>query len=518
MHNNQFGDYTPPAPPKGQIDIRIGVFFDGTQNNRSNTRAAGNEPGYKPTDEEKKKYNKYSNKDDDSYVNDLSNVARKEYWYKKNDDEYVGKIYIEGIGTQDLKEDSDDVTEHLGVAFGAGQLGIRAKVRKGCEEVIKKVIELKKDKQVNSLTLDVFGFSRGAAAARNFVYEINKSKYSPGSYVAPVQGAKPIPTDSDGYYTELKEFPARGHLGLQLQEKNLKITTITVRFLGLYDTVSSYDPTADNKTISPDFTNDVGELNLNTLKARKIIHFCASDEHRANFMLTLTRNAGGIDFFLPGVHSDVGGCYTHNMKELDRQIMDLDNTWGDGLSDSDYDKILNADLDYLIEQGWFKSGEVVRPNSWHETHINRKGISNRYSFIPLHLLAELVNENYPSTIDFQQIEKNYKIPNGSEDKYYPLDLTKVKSRLKEYLNGSKPKMMYYSNKEIEYFRNNQLKQKKMTVERFNTIVNDHNILIDLRNRYLHWNSRFGEIGYLPNYTLDKKNLKVIRSRKIAPHS
>ncbi|CAH0218756.1 DUF2235 domain-containing protein [Chryseobacterium sp. Bi04] len=517
MHNNQFGNYTPPAPPKGEINIRIGVFFDGTQNNRSNTRAAGNEPKYYPTEEEKQKYKKYSNKEDDSYVNDLSNVARKEYWYKKNDDEYVGKIYIEGIGTQDLKGDSDKITEHLGVAFGSGEMGVRAKVRKGCEEVVKKVVQLKKDKRVNTLTLDVFGFSRGAAAARNFVYEVHKPKYSPLTYVAPVQGAEPISTDSDGYYTELKEFPARGHLGIQLQEKNLKITTITIRFLGLYDTVSSYDPTATNKTISPNFSNDVAELKLNTLKAKKIIHFCASDEHRENFMLTLTRNAGGNDFFLPGVHSDVGGCYTHNMKELNRQIMDFDNTWGDGLSDEDYNKILNADLDHLIEQGWFKQEEVVRPNSWHETYINRKGISNRYSFVTLHLLAEMVNENYPSTIDFEQIEKNYKIPNGAGDEYYSLDLTKVKSRLKEYLNGAKPKMMYYTNKEIEQFRI-QLKQKKMTTERFNTIVNDHNMLMVLRNRYLHWNSRFAEIGYKPNYTLDKKNLKVTRWRRIAPDS
>ncbi|MGH1518363.1 phospholipase effector Tle1 domain-containing protein [Chryseobacterium sp. JK1] len=515
MSNIVFGNYSPPPPPKGEINIRIGIFFDGTQNNRSNTKAGGNEPDYKRTEEEKKKYDKYSNKDDDSYENDLSNVARKEYWY--NTEDYVAKIYIEGIGTENLKADSDDLTDHLGVAFGAGSMGIRAKVRKGCEEIVKKVIELKKDKRVNTLTLDVFGFSRGAAAARNFVYEINKSKYYPLSYVPPVQGAKAVPTDSDGYYTALKELPGRGHLGLKLQEQKINIETISVRVLGLYDTVSSYDPNATNKTISPDFTNDVEELHLNTLKAKKIIHFCASDEHRENFMITLTRNAGGNDFFLPGVHSDVGGCYTHNMKELNRQIMDLDNTWGDGLSDSDYDKILNNDLNDLIEQGWFKRSEVVAPNSWHETHINRQGISNRYSFVTLQLLTEMINETYEGTFNLAKIAENYKIPNGTENKYYPLDLTKVKTRLQEYIKGTKPKMSYYTNKEIEAFRK-QWEQKKMTTEKFNTIVNDHNMLMDLRNRYIHWNSRFGEIGYRPNYTLDKKNLKVTRWRRIAPNS
>ena len=37
--NVSFGTYTPPPLPKGTIDIRIGVFFDGTQNNRTNTNA-----------------------------------------------------------------------------------------------------------------------------------------------------------------------------------------------------------------------------------------------------------------------------------------------------------------------------------------------------------------------------------------------------------------------------------------------------------------------------------------------
>ena len=40
--NIQFGEYSPPQPPKGQIDIRIGVFLDGTMNNRTNTNIQAN--------------------------------------------------------------------------------------------------------------------------------------------------------------------------------------------------------------------------------------------------------------------------------------------------------------------------------------------------------------------------------------------------------------------------------------------------------------------------------------------
>ena len=35
--NIQFGTYTPPPPPKKTFDIAIGVFFDGTLNNKTNT-------------------------------------------------------------------------------------------------------------------------------------------------------------------------------------------------------------------------------------------------------------------------------------------------------------------------------------------------------------------------------------------------------------------------------------------------------------------------------------------------
>jgi hypothetical protein len=305
-------------------------------------------------------------------------------------------------------------------------------------------------------------------------------------------------------------------LGAILDDTQVEYASIQIRFLGVYDTVSSYDPNASEVTSSPNFNNDVAELNLNTLKAKKIIHFCAADEHRENFMLTRVQLGGGTDFFLPGVHSDVGGCYTHNMSES-KQIMDFDNTWGDGLSDEEYNTALNIDLNNLIEQGWFKRPEVVAPNSWHETYINRAKISNRYSFIPLHIMSEQVNKNYSNTIDMINVNKSYRIPNGTEDKYYPLDLTKVKKRLDDYVNGLAPQMTYYTNGQIEELRK-QLAAKKITANKFNVIVEDHNLLIYLRNRYLHWNSKFGELGYNPHFTFDKKTLQIKRFRQMAFNS
>ena len=143
--NISFNTYTPPPPPKGTIDIRIGIFFDGTQNNRTNTNSRLGIEGEKG----KKAYDKKSNKKDDSYENDYSNVARKELWYNKSTAKFVDSIYIEGIGTDDFLEDTDNKTDHLGVAFGAGRQGIIAKVRKGCEKIAEKADKLKGTKILN---------------------------------------------------------------------------------------------------------------------------------------------------------------------------------------------------------------------------------------------------------------------------------------------------------------------------------------------------------------------------------
>lgn len=511
--NISFGDYAPPPPPKGTINIRIGVFFDGTQNNRSNSRAGGNDPNYTAiTDKEKKAFKKMSNKDDDSYMNDLSNVARKELWYKK--DSYTESVYVEGIGTDDLEEDSDDLTNHLGVAFGAGSQGVVAKVEKGCELIAKKVESLSGKDDVNVLTLDVYGFSRGAAAARHFVYlmSLKKSKLQLGS---PTNSLGKVQSPLTNTQNTL-EIPAWGALGKELEKRNKKIALVKVRFLGLYDTVSSYDPNASNYTRNPDYTNDVAELNLNTIThAKKIIHFCAADEHRKNFMLTPTKTAGGTDYYLPGVHSDVGGCYTDNMEEKNVQIMDIDNTWNTHYTDKEYKAILNNDLKNLIEQGWFKKEEVVTPNYALETYINRKNIRNTYSFVTLYLMAEKTNKEYTNTIDMAKLETRHIIPEGKDQD--GLSLLDLKARLWDYINDNEPQMKYYTNKEIEVFRAKHT-AKEITTTEFNRIVKDHNMLLVLRNKYIHWNSNFDSTvgAYEPNYRI--QNNTILRTRLKEPNS
>jgi hypothetical protein len=175
-----FGDYTPPKIETRKDDLIIGVFFDGTNNNKNNTnakeyydkRARGEKLTEKETisAEAYKKHGK--NSTGSSYYNAWSNVARL-------CDAYPDKlaVYVDGIGTETEKGDSV-----LGAGFGTGFIfagtGILGKVEEGCKKLADTILKQnKKNKVIPILYLDVFGFSRGAAAARVFLDEISKKPY-----------------------------------------------------------------------------------------------------------------------------------------------------------------------------------------------------------------------------------------------------------------------------------------------------------------------------------------------------
>src|SRR5690606_33520369 len=128
-------------------------------------------------------------------------VARLWDFYDKN----FG-IYIEGIGTEDLQKDDTN-----GYAFGAGKTGVRGKVRKACEKIGERIKELVTKKKVHTLTFDVFGFSRGATASRNFVYEVNKGECKSQKKIIHTNSMAPpieLKIDSDGYTVSESDLPA----------------------------------------------------------------------------------------------------------------------------------------------------------------------------------------------------------------------------------------------------------------------------------------------------------------------
>ncbi len=278
----------PPTSPTEEIkkvNITMGVFFDGTKNNKYNIDFGDNiKKGWR--------YLTSKVKTTDSYESSYSNVAKlwdMYYVNNKGNADSIAKVYIEGPGTSSPERDwnsrfkdeegfvsSKEGDTTGGSAFGNGQTGVNAKVERACDLICQKLSSLIRGEKISlgTLTLDVFGFSRGAAEARCFVNCIEKDKRQ----IANV--SKRIPMNS-------------------------------------FDTVSSFAP---NSSISPDFTNDVKELALNIPNfmpsVEEIVHFVAADEYRENFSLTTIDSASnGMQVVLPGAHSDVGGGYNEHEKE-----------------------------------------------------------------------------------------------------------------------------------------------------------------------------------------------------------
>ncbi len=361
---------------------------------------------------------------DNSLMNDFTNVAR--LYMCCNQEEYG--IYIEGIGTEDGKKD-----EGAGFQYGSGTTGIRGKVRKGCEKLAKEIKKNKKEgKAIKSVTLDVFGFSRGAAAARNFVYEVKGKKREEDLKIQKkreVVGYKQntfrnygndyqtsVPVYSDNYYDkdDVKierldcldngKMPKFGYLGYYLlkqglTKEELQEISLRIRFIGVYDTVSSYEEFGDDfssvvkgirHSVASYFENDVEQLQLNNLgNFVKAVHYTAMDEHRQNFALTRLKASGGSckEFALPGVHCDIGGAYETGLEVVDEiETSNHKPFW-----------FLSKYREELIEKGWFSEEQLTINNKflnfltkgiWHRKLTGKRFLKKEYSYIPLHFMEQ----------------------------------------------------------------------------------------------------------------------------------
>ncbi|WP_125718792.1 T6SS phospholipase effector Tle1-like catalytic domain-containing protein [Flavobacterium ustbae] len=452
-----FGDYIPPKKVTKTKDLTIGVFFDGTNNNKNNTKAKEyynkRAKGRKLTPEETisaEAYKKHGlDKESSSYYNAWSNVARLSDAYPEKD-----MVYVDGIGTE--KEKSDSVLgAGLGSSFVFEGTGILDKVKEGCKKLAETVGTNNK-KEIDILYLDVFGFSRGAAAARVFLDEISQKAYP----------------------SSLNRKNKGGHLGYFLAKNDIKVNLIKVRFLGLFDTVSSYSTIIDGK---PNFDDDIKQLPLNNLsKATTVMHFIAMDEHRNNFSLTSTSVGKQREF--PGVHSDIGGSYNDGI-EIVKVI------------EKNFKEVLNTLSEKLIKKAWFSEEQlkisIFGPK--HELKGTRE-LKNSYSFIPLHFMAEAaIAQEVPFKKEKLEIKK-YSISNDAL-------LVRVKKRLHQYVFGdAKP----YT---FKWYGDIHAKYKGVTsghkhFESYQQELQEQKDLRELRNKYLHWSADNGSIGMEP--TKDRK--------------
>ncbi|MBN3864067.1 type VI secretion system tip protein VgrG [Pseudomonas frederiksbergensis] len=287
------------------ITLRIGMFFDGTGNNKANseTVAACYAPDANLAEaaEEIQKhcaaygYDGNGSSPDNSYGNDVSNIARlydlyTDHAYKplpENSKTASIAVYIEGIGTNNNGTDS-----LYSQATGRGETGVVARVERSPEKIMEQLRLFQQENPeviIEKIEFDIFGFSRGAAAARHFANEVLKGEHS--------LLAKALPTGSP----------------LLSRNVNWRLKTdVTINFIGLFDTVAAIANPGLFDFSGTNNRNPGVNLKLPDDCANKVVHLVARDEVRENFALN---SLGHIDLVLPGAHSDLGGGYLPRAKE-----------------------------------------------------------------------------------------------------------------------------------------------------------------------------------------------------------
>ncbi|WP_419487757.1 phospholipase effector Tle1 domain-containing protein [Chryseobacterium bernardetii] len=587
------------TPPIDELHLEIGVFFDGTLNNLKNTElrqkykdgknkiestdsdevvAKKEEDIEATTKQQEKEYDNLDHKKnpdagseydqylkaihrsrldkmgvDNSFSNDFTNVARLYKCCEQN----TYAIYIEGIGTLDNRRDVDD-----GFQYGSGITGVRGKVRKGCEKLadrIKVIIRnsLNADKQFTKIYIDTFGFSRGAAAARNFAYEINGKKRakdveirksrkvvgytqfnSPeGPVMVPEYGdiwLDKDDTEVDPQYIIDGKLPKFGFLGYYLLSKDiltkeeLEDLELDVRFIGVYDTVSSYEEYGDmggmrrvgwegmkHSVLGPkyNFGDDVEQLQLlNPGSYFKAVHFTAENEHRENF--SLTRFPGSIEKEFPGVHCDIGGAYESGKETVDEiETSNHKPVW-----------FLNKRRQQLIDEHWFNKDQIEINNSFlnvltmgavYRKITGIRFLRKEYSYIPLQFMEELGKNLYDHQLNIKT-ETTYSI---EHDNY----LNQAKDILHHYVFDGGEKWNFKPDEVVEKERQERARARlenpepvqepipdevvdkdgniiktKTLQEVVVTAYHPQTLLRIIRNKYLHWSANRDWMGMDPN--------------------
>lgn len=282
-------------PLEQRITLRIGVFFDGTGNNLFNaaTGAAcrAEEQGFRQDQAESiaRHCEKFMLNADGSYAGAETNIARLYQLYRDDtqrsiepdESSAVIPIYIEGIGTRAGQPDN-----LLSMGTGLGSSGVLACVQSFPVVFSKRYDEFRLVNPkviVEAVEFDLFGFSRGAAAARHFSNEVLKA---------------------DG------GIAATGLAPCFLWRR----ARVRVNFIGLFDTVAAVADPMRGDFSPANAVNPGLNLHLPPGCALKVVQLAAKHEYRRNFALTSVAPEH-YEIFLPGAHADIGGGYPAEMQE-----------------------------------------------------------------------------------------------------------------------------------------------------------------------------------------------------------
>ncbi len=496
--------------PIDTIDVSLNVFFDGTSNNKTNTesRLTNNDD-----------YNRKSNKKDDSYENDFTNIARGYDGIDPNADKQA-VVYIEGIGTVDSKSDTliFSLPNNVGGGLGEGDRGVIAKVTKGCVESAKTLRFKFEKRKISTLKINVYGFSRGATAARHFIHVVltgtpyiykennTTTVYPPAFYEFSTKEKAPKLSIQLNKLSEEQQaiLDTYGYFGACLIKENVSIKKIVFNFVGLYDTVASFGIDHRGKSIFgiDIIEDDAKQLNLDAVKkAYFTLQIASDDEFRDNFSLTNINSTGlhGLEFTLPGVHSDIGGSYIDGDEE-DRQLY-----VGYKNDCEQYKKILE-------DEGWYNKNQleinllekkIIMKYDSYELRGIRK-LSNQYDKIPLQQMFHY-SKQFNVIYNTNKIERKEKI-NNEEIKtvydYLLLYMNKCNEIREKYVDEYDPDKTISSEQYIK-----EIKQ----ISYLSHISID--VLKNLRNKYLHW-SVSDNFGMGPNVeeitTADKRKRYILQ--------
>ncbi|HDS0949689.1 TPA: DUF2235 domain-containing protein [Stenotrophomonas maltophilia] len=256
--------------------LRIGLFFDGTRNNAHNlARGRPQSPQPRPALLRADDDSTYQSRLTSSYDNGTTNIARLQALYPDSR-RAAGSgpslsIYIEGVGTRDDAED-----DLIGLAFGIGASGVRAKVQRALQERLPAALaELATQWRLplHSVQLDLFGYSRGAAAARDVANQVHGW-----------DGAR---------WRQLMQ-----QAGLACAA-DFAVQRPALRFIGLFDTVVA---------VSGGRADERPQTALPAGIAARVVQLVARDEHRQHYPLTSVAPPH-VEIVLPGVHANIGGGY-----------------------------------------------------------------------------------------------------------------------------------------------------------------------------------------------------------------
>jgi len=475
------------------LTIRLGMFFDGTTNNTYSAEWGKTllddysidwvEMFQKQQSKDPKKFAgdlfEFPSVDASfgfdktvtgSAANEITNVEKMKRLYNSGvivENTYVDKLYITGIGTGNDTDNTKPADEPvvsgvlMGQAFGGGPYGILKKVATAIELIGSQLktyldkadsIEIKNETDVSydgiaKIEFDVFGFSRGSAAARHFINVILDGEN--GDFAKHTKAVC-----KDEKITLAPEF----------KWKEVEQNKLIIKFAGLFDTVASVIDITENDWKINNADTGAVRLWLDPAGVEKAVHFTAhkKTEYRKNFCSNklnldgLKSNNQFEEHELPGAHSDVGGAYhsIHSFEDKSFHLPLLENklvfeTWVNKKTHSkeDVSNLLEDEVERLrMANGWgdiFK--RVIELRTDHKKHsrsrwqgklfVTRsvKGDLSRLYLRVMHGLA--YKYNVPLTNESAIWEsKSYSITDSFDFRGYSLDKIAEKAHV-EALEG-----------------------------------------------------------------------------------